>query len=276
MTTQAMTKPPARAVRRRFMSLPAAAGIGYSVAWIISLSAGAPNPSVAAPGAQVVAAFAGHGGPAMTMFALAEGAAAAALAIVVLSVARAARRCGARLAGLAVAGFGIAAAVVSWIELGLGAWLIGGLVPGRRAGTAGAVYHAITRIDGAKMFLLAAMAVAVSAVALKTVSLPRRLAPLGFLLAASLAVSGLGYILLAPGLASAVYVSGILLLVFVSATGITLRSRGEDDARAQAGRTSRDADVIGAGRPGTRATAAVADMPPGAVTRNAGDKPARS
>jgi len=102
------------------------------VAWIISLSAGAPNPSVAAPGAQVVAAFAGHGGPAMTMFALAEGAAAAALAIVVLSVAGAARRCGARLAGLAVAGFGIAAAAVSWIELGLGGWLIGGLVPGRR------------------------------------------------------------------------------------------------------------------------------------------------
>jgi len=87
--------------------------------------------------------------------------------------------------------------------------------------------------------------------------------------------SGFGYLLLAPGLASAVYVSGTLLLVFISATGITLRSRGEDDARAQAGRTSRDADVIG-GRPGTRTTAAVADMPPGAVTRNAGGKPALS
>ncbi len=223
MTTQAMTKPPTRAVRRRVMSLPAAAGIGYSVAWIISLSAGAPNPSVAAPGAQVLTAFAGHGGPTMTMFALAEGAAAAALAIVVLSVARAARRCGARLAGLAVAGFGIAAAVVSWIELGLGAWLIGGLVPRRRAGTAGAVYHAIIRLDGAKMFLLAAMAVAVSATALRTISLPHWLAPLGFLLAASLAVSGLGYILLAPGLASAVMAAGFLLLAFVTGTGITLR-----------------------------------------------------
>lgn len=223
MTTQAMTKPSARTGRRRLMSLPAAAGIGYSVAWIISLSAGAPNPSVDAPGAQVVADFAGHGGPAMTMFALAEGAAAAALAIVVISVARAARRCGAHLAGLAVAGFGIAAAAVSWIELGLGAWLIGGLVPGRRAGTAGALYHALNRIDGAKMFLLAAMAVAVAATALKTVSLPRWLAPLGLLLAASLAVSGLGYILLAPGPASAVMAAGFLLLAFVTGTGITLQ-----------------------------------------------------
>ena len=141
----------------------------------------------------------------MTMFALAEGAAAIALAIVAISVASAAGRCGTRLAGLAVAGFGIAAAVVSWIELGLGTWLINGLVPGRRAGTAGAVYHALNRLDGAKMFLLAAMAVAVAATALRTVSLPRWLAPLGFLLAASLAASGLGYILLAPGIASAVF-----------------------------------------------------------------------
>lgn len=223
MTTETMTKLPARAVRRSLMSLPAAAGIGYSVAWIASLSLGAPNPSVAASGAQVVAAFARHRGPTMTMFALAEGAAAIALAIVAISVASAARRCGARLAGLAVAGFGIAAAVVSWIELGLGTWLINGLVPGRRLGTAGAVYHALNRLDGAKMFLLAAMAVAVAATALRTVSLPRWLAPLGFLLAASLAVSGLGYILLAPGIASAVFVAGFLLLAFVTGTGITLR-----------------------------------------------------
>jgi hypothetical protein len=78
------------------------------------------------------------------------------------------------------------------------------------------------RLDGAKMFLLAAMAVALSAVALTSHALPRWLAPLGFLLAASLAVSGLGYALLAQGLASAVYLSGILLLAFVTSTGVTL------------------------------------------------------
>ena len=81
----------------------------------------------------------------------------------------------------------------------------------------------LTRLDGAKMFLLAAMAVALSVVALTSCALPRWLAPVGFLLAASLVVSGLGYVLLAPGLASAVYVSGILLLAFVTATGVTLR-----------------------------------------------------
>ena len=98
-----------------------------------------------------------------------------------------------------------------------------GPVASRRTATAGTAYQVLMRLDGAKMFLLAAMAVALSAVALTSRALPRWLAPVGFLLAASLAVSGLGYALLAPGLASAVYVSGVLLLAFVTGTGVTLR-----------------------------------------------------
>lgn len=194
------------------------AGAGYSLVWIISLSVGAPNPSVAARGSQVVAAFAGHGGPAMAMFVLAEGVAAAALAVVVIAAARS----GPRRASLAGAGFGIAAAVVSWAELAVGAWLVYGPVAGRRAAGAQTAYQVLMRLDGAKMFLLAAMAAALSVVALTSPVLPRWLAPLGFALAASLVVSGLGYVLLAPGLAAAVYVSGILLLAFVTSTGVTL------------------------------------------------------
>ena len=222
MTTQATIRHPARTRHRTARSLPMVAGIGYSLAWIISLSVGAPNPAVAARGSQVVAAYAGHGGPAMAMFVLAEGVAAAALTVVMISAARASRRSRARLASLTGAGFGIAAAVVSWIELALGAWLVYGPVAGRRTAGAGTAYQVLMRLDGAKMFLLAAMAVALSAVALTSHALPRWLAPLGFVLGASLAVSGLGYVLLAQGLASAVYVSGILLLAFVTSTGVAL------------------------------------------------------
>jgi hypothetical protein len=157
----------------------------------------------------------------MAMFVLAEGVAAAALAVVVIAAARAARS-GPRRAGLAGAGFGIAAAVVSWAELAVGAWLVYGPVAGRRAAAAETAYQVLNRLDGAKMFLLAAMAVALSVVALTSPLLPRWLAPLGFALAAALVVSGLGYVLLAPGLATAVYVSGILLLAFVTSTGVTL------------------------------------------------------
>ena len=79
MTTQTTTRHPARTEHRAARSLAVFAGIGYSLAWIISLLVGAPNPTVAARGSQVVAAYAGHGGPAMAMFVLAEGVAAAAL-----------------------------------------------------------------------------------------------------------------------------------------------------------------------------------------------------
>ena len=276
MTDRIASKQPRRSRRRIAFSLSTLAGAGYTAAWIISLSVGAPNPSVAAPGSQVVAAFAGRGGPALAQFTLNEGVAAVALVVVVTLVASAARRRGLARAGLAAAAFGIAVAGISWAQLALGTWLFGGLVPDRRTSAAGAVYHAITRMDGAKMFLLAAMALAISQLARSSRILPRWLAPVGVLLAAALMASGLGYLLLAPGLASAVYVSGILLLIFVSATGITLRSHGEDGARTQAGRTSSDAGVTVAGQPGTVAIDVVADMPPGAATRNADDEPARS
>jgi hypothetical protein len=202
--------------------------VGYAVAWIASQLTGAPNPSIAAPGTQLVASFAGHGGSVMAMFVLAEGVAAIALILVVVFVARAARQPGTRqatrLAAMTAAGFGIASAVVSLTELGLGAWLFGTVLPQRRTATFGTVYHALERLDGAKMFLLAAMAVALSAVAISAAILPR-LAPIGFLLGAALVVSGLGWVLLAPGLGNSVYASGVLLVVFVTATGVTLGLR---------------------------------------------------
>jgi hypothetical protein len=222
MTTQPTTGNRAGISNRAARRLPAIAGIGYTVAWVASLATGAPNPSVAASGEQVVAAFAGHGWSAMAMFVLAEGIAAIALAVVVLVAARAALQQGARRAGLTAAGFGLAAVVVSWAELAMGAWLVFGPVAARRVETAGALYSALYRVDGVKMLLLATMAVAVAALSMTSVVLPRWLAPLGFLLAASLVASGLGWVLLTPSLASSVYVSGVLLLAFVTATGVTL------------------------------------------------------
>jgi hypothetical protein len=210
-----------RAARR----LPVIAGIGYTVAWVASLATGAPSPSVAASGEQVVAAFTGRGASTMAMFVLAEGIAAVALAVVVLAAARSALRHGARRAGLTAASFGLAAAVVSWAELAMGAWLVFGPVASRRVASAGALYSALYRVDGVKMVLLAAMAVALAALSLTSAVLPRWLAPLGFLLAASLVTSGLGWMLLAPSLAGSVIVSGALLLAFVTATGVMLGIR---------------------------------------------------
>jgi hypothetical protein len=224
MTSQVTTEGRTGIWNRAARNPAAVAGISYSVAWIASQAVLPPNPSVDASGSQVVAAFAGHDWSTMVMFVLAEGVAAVALAVVVLLVARATRGHGARRAGLAAAGFGLAAAVMSWAELVMGAWLVFGPVASGRAATAGALYHALNRVDGAKMLVLAAMAVALAVVSVTSAALPRWLAPLALLLAVTLAASGLGWVLLTPGLAAVVYVSGVLLLVVVTATGVTLRT----------------------------------------------------
>jgi hypothetical protein len=231
MSTRTTDARSARGRNRALLRVPVLAGVGYAVAWVASQSFGAPSPSIAASGTQLVTSFAGHGGPNMAMFVLAEGVAAVFLAVIAIVVTRPALRqgsvrlAGARTAAKLAAGFGLAAAAVSWVELGLGTWLIFTLVPEGRSGTAGATWHALNRVDGAKMFVLAVMAAALSVLAMTTPSLPRWLAPLGFLLAAALVVSGLGYVLLAPGLGTSVWVSGILLVVFVASVGVTFGLR---------------------------------------------------
>jgi hypothetical protein len=224
MTQQAATADQAGTWSRIARRPSAVAGIGYTVAWLVSLVVGAPNPSVAASGGQVVAAFAGHDWSVIVNLVLSEGIAAVALAVVALMTARAAGRTGARRAGLAVAIFGVAAAAVSWAQLVLAGWLQLGPVASGQAAAAGTLWSAIQRIDGAKMFVLAAMAVALAVLSLTSAALPRWLAPLALLLAACLVISGFGYVLLANALSGAVYVAGVLLLTVVTATGVTLRT----------------------------------------------------
>lgn len=203
---------------------PAVAGIVYTVAWVVSLVVGAPMPSVAASGGQVVAAYAGHDWPVIVNLVLSEGIAAVALAVVALMTARAARRAGARRAGLAVAVFGVTAAAVSWAQLVMFAWLQFGPVASGHASAAGTLYSAGQRIDGAKLLVLAAMAVALAVLSLASAALPRWLAPLALLLAVCLVISGLDFVLLALALSDAVFVAGVLLLIVVTATGVTLRT----------------------------------------------------
>ena len=202
----------------------AVAGICYTVAWVVSFAPGAPMPSVAASGGQIVAAYSGHDWPTIVNLVLSEGIAAVALAAVVLLVGSAARRAGARRAGLAVAVFGVTAAAVSLAELVMAAWLQYGPVASRHDATAGTLWSTVQRIDGAKLFVLAAMAVALAVLSLTSTVLPRWLALLAYPLAVSLVLSGLGYVLLAAGLSDAVYVAGVLLLVVVTAAGLTLRT----------------------------------------------------
>ena len=108
----------------------------------------------------------------------------------------------------------------------LGVFLTSSVVPAGHAGTAAAVNDAISRLDGAKMLVLAAMAVAGSVMAQRTRLLPRWLRGAGMALAVAITASGVGYTLLNNALALAAWVSLPLLLVWVTGSGVVLGRSG--------------------------------------------------
>ena len=192
------------------------AGIGFSLTWIIGLSIYSSSTEVRATGAEVLAGYAGHQGIAAVQFVFTEGIAGLTLAAVVLLLGRAARH-----ARLPVLVTGLVAATIALVQCGLGLYLTGPVVTHGSAGTAEMINHAISRLDGVKMFAIAALAVSAGLSGV----LPRWLRYVGVALAVAIAASGLGYLFLLNGLALAAWVSLPLLMVWVTSTGIVLGSR---------------------------------------------------
>lgn len=197
----------------------AVVGVGYVLSWVAGLLIPAPSPALNAPGSVVVSALAGHQAAETTQFVLTEGLPAGGLAVVLLALAVAARRSGAVPIGRLVTIAGVTAAVVSLTQCVLGVLLAGGAEPG----TSGLLFHLVGRLDGAKELMLAVAAMSAAAV---PGLLPRWLRGLAVALSVSIAATGVGYLMLQAGLASLAYVSLPLLLLFISATGITLARSG--------------------------------------------------
>jgi hypothetical protein len=224
MATQSAATAPNMSVGRRGRNLataPAVAGIAYATAWVLGLAVWPSNLDVAATNATVLATYRAHQGVAMTQYLLVEGVAAIALAVVVTALGRAARRRGADGLGVATVVAGLTAAALSLVECALGLLLAGSAAPGREIERAGRLFDLINRMDGVKMLALAAMAVAGAGLARRAV-LPRWLGYTAALLTVALIASGAGYLLLNTTLAQAVFVSGPLLLVWVTGAGVAL------------------------------------------------------
>ena len=198
----------------RLLTVTGVTGIAYALSWIAGLSIPAPSPPLSASGAEITAALAGHGTAVAAQFTLTEGLPAAGLAVVSMALARAASRSGAAAAARAAFVAGLAAALVSLVQFLLGMALATASGPG----TAHALYDAVNRLDGIKMFLLAIVGLAGAASAV----LPRWLRWTGIALAAALVCSGVPYLLLWSGGAVLAYVSGPLLLLFITGSGIAL------------------------------------------------------
>jgi hypothetical protein len=199
---------------RRLLTVTGVTGIAYTLSWIAGLAVAAPSPTLTASGASITAALAGHQAAVVLQFGLTEGLPAAGLAIISIALARAARRSGAAGHARIIVIAGLAAALISLVQFVLGVVLAAATDPG----AAHLLYEAVNRLDGVKMLALAilGLAGAISGV------LPRWLRYAGITLAIAITSSAVAYLLLLPGLAGLAYVSGPLLLLFITGTGLAL------------------------------------------------------
>jgi hypothetical protein len=205
---------PRDARHRRLLTVTGVTGIAYTVSWIAGLAVAAPSPKLTASGASITAALAGHQAAVVAQFALTEGLPAAGLAVISIALARAARRSGAAGHARVVLVAGLAAALISLAQFVLGAILAAAASPA----AAHLLYESVNRLDGVKMLALAVLGLAGATSGV----LPRWLRYAGITLAVAITCSAVAYLLLLPGLASLAYVSGPLLLLFVTGTGVVL------------------------------------------------------
>ncbi|WP_329521979.1 hypothetical protein [Spirillospora sp. NBC_01491] len=198
---------------RALGTLTGAVGVAFSASWITSMLVGAPMLDVDATGTAIVDTVTGREGALFAQYLFSEGLPAIGIAVISFALARAAAT--ARTA-TALRALGLAAALLSLVQFTCGAWLSASAVPNGDTGLAGTLLEVSNRGDGAKMFLLAALALTALPV------LTRRLRWTGLALAVSIAVSGLGYLLLVPALAPVAYVSGPLLLVWMTGSALAV------------------------------------------------------
>jgi len=198
--------------RRWLLTVPGLAGVGYTLSWIAGLAVPAPSPGFGASGAGIVAALSGHGPALAAQYTLTEGLPAAGIAVITVALARLARRSGATAAGRFALAAGLTAAVISAVQFGLGLALAVTAAPG----PAHLLYTSVNRLDGAKMLALAVLGVAAAAMT----ALPRWLRWTGIALAVAITCSGLVYLLLIGSLAAAAGPALVLLLAFMTGSGI--------------------------------------------------------
>src|ERR1700749_4899462 len=214
LITRGTTTPPLRAShrRRRLLTVPVLAGLGYTLSWIAGLAVPAPSPGFGATGAEIVAALSGHGPAVAAQYTLTEGLPAAGIAVIAVALARTAGRHGEALAARFALVAGLTAAVISAVQCGLGLALAATSAPG----PAHLLCTSIDRLDGAKMLALAVVGAAAAAIAVLPPGLRRtRLATLR-----AITCSVLVYLLLIASLADAAGPALVLLLAFMTGSGI--------------------------------------------------------
>ncbi|WP_060905181.1 hypothetical protein [Streptomyces scabiei] len=200
---------------------PRTAGYTHAATWVIGLAvAWGATPEVGDTPSRIATVYADRPVQAIAQALLVHGVAAASLAVIGSGLLGWARRTGnatARFAGWA----GTSAAALAFMQLVLELIAVSGADPAS-PGRTGTLFEAVQRVDGVKMFALAALAAAACAASRNGSLLRRWEAVTGWALAATIAASGIGYLLPSTALTPMAFVSLPLLLVWIAALGAAL------------------------------------------------------
>jgi hypothetical protein len=204
--------------------LPAAAGVAYLVAWAVGLAVWPVNLALNATPAQVAASHHAHPAAAVTQYLLVEGLAGVLLGVVLayaLVPLLSGRRGRVSLTGRGALAFAAVAVVASLTQCVLGL-MTTAAATGYDSARSGNLMDLLNRLDGVKMVALAGATALIAVVARPVPALPRWLRRTTVPLGVALVASGYAYLTLFNGLAWTAFVSGILLLLWVTGAGIAL------------------------------------------------------
>jgi hypothetical protein len=229
--------------------VPGTAGIAYLAAWAVGLSVWPVNLALNASAAQVAASHRAHPAEAASQYLLVEGLAGVLFGVVLACAVLSGGRARMSEPGLSA----LAPGALAPGALAPGALASGALAPGAAALAAialvtsltqcvlgllataaatsndaarcGDLFALVNRLDGVKMIALAAATALIALITRPAPVLPRWLRAATVPLGLALIASGYAYLTLSSGLAWTAFVSGPLLLLWVTGTGIALTAR---------------------------------------------------
>lgn len=219
---------PARPSPRTYLG--AAAGVAYLAAWAAGLAVWPVNLALNATAAQVAASYRAHPAEAAAQYLLTEGLAGVLLGVVLACVLlpQLRGRMAARPAGAAVLGTIAVATSLAQCIIGL---LLTAAATSHDIARCGELSALVTRLDGVKMLAIAGAAAGIAAARTPSPLLPGWLRAATLPLGLALIASGYAYLTLSSTLAWTAYISGPLLLVWVTGTGIAITIRRRRGSR---------------------------------------------
>ena len=207
------------------------AALIYVGAWIVGLLVAPSAPSEGAADQKVQAFFVAHHGSTLVQALLVHGIAGLAFFVFVISLAKLMPAPGSGPMRTVFLVAGVAAVIVSLVQVGLEIGLNRHVASDGGASTTASLFHAVNLADTIKLALLGIAIFAAARVASETGLFARWLVLLGYALLPILIIGGLAFVIHSGALNAVLDLSLVLLLVWVGGVGIVTARRPKPGRR---------------------------------------------